>query len=899
MLSIKIIPIPVNIQRHSAYIFIQGNMSSTNLFDDYLHDEFDGDLFDLPAEIIQPPPTSRYNTFNEARLALLAHSQDNGYGISLHKSKPYYTNVRTKFYYQCDRAREYISRATKSKTGTRTTCCPFRVKIIETKDGLWMLEAGQPTHNHPPSLNPAAHRVHRKRTAAEKEKILEMSRAGVPPRQTLIALRQYSVDTLISLTDIYSEIKMARDKELGPRKPIEALLDDLSTDEWVYEVKKDAENRIQSLFFAHKKQIQQLRANPDILMIDCTYKTNRFRLPLMHIVGYSNLDSWFSAGFCFIANEKEEDYLWAVATYLRKTKARTPKVFVSDQEKALKNAVSTLLPSVPQLLCVWHANRNVQTKAQHVWRTADAETPEEKQQLFETRKEFMSRWSQVVYTKTIEAFDDAWAKLLRDYSSQPSLCTYLQDYQYPLREQWAIAWTSRHRNYGTVATSAIEGKHKVLKMYLGTAQGDLRRTVDVIKGMVLNQFSTYEKDLATARFSIKHEYTKGDLFAENIHQYITPPALNHVLEQDKLRRENLKDNSTKPCTGRFEKIYGIPCSHTIQEILSRGSRVSVLAFKDQHWHFHRDPGPSFTATPRPNQITRNPNLPKPRGKRLHRATIRDPSQFERTVPPTKPPASRSVLQEILEEIEADRQRGSQPATAPVSVAVSIPISLAMTAPVAAPVSFSAPVTISVPVSVTTSPGASPDASPQFSPISVTVSVPVSITLTPPPQSPDPPPPYSPITTPEEAAVSPPPTPPTPKPDWYPTLEEFVADIERRRGQADIQDLPIGRDAGAGISKLWAHLKDIGQEKDRMELVVAREHALATTGQWATATPEIVWSFFFGDQTAWQRWRNQTRHCWLGGSTGSTRSLGRPQRSTARKASAVWEVLSPRKRQRRQ
>jgi hypothetical protein len=60
------------------------------------------------------------------------------------------------------------------------------------------------------------------------------------------------------------------------RTPIEALLDELSTSsEWIFDVKKDSENRVQCLFFAHSKQVELLRANPDVLMMDCTYRTNK------------------------------------------------------------------------------------------------------------------------------------------------------------------------------------------------------------------------------------------------------------------------------------------------------------------------------------------------------------------------------------------------------------------------------------------------------------------------------------------------------------------------------------------------------------------------------------------------------------------------------------------------
>jgi hypothetical protein len=155
---------------------------------------------------------------------------------------------------------------------------------------------------------------------------------------------------------------------------MEALLDDLSTAEWIFAVKKDSNNRIQNLFFAHQKQVELLLANPDVLLMDCTYRTNKYKLPLLHILGCTNLQTLISAGFCFLSNETPAAYDWAIENFLLKTGMQQPRLFISDQEEALKMSACSLLPEVPQLLYVWHINKNVQTKAQQTWRDADGVT---------------------------------------------------------------------------------------------------------------------------------------------------------------------------------------------------------------------------------------------------------------------------------------------------------------------------------------------------------------------------------------------------------------------------------------------------------------------------------------------------------------------------------------------
>jgi hypothetical protein len=121
------------------------------------------------------------------------------------------------------------------------------------------------------------------------------------------------------------------------------MLDELQDSrEWVFDVKKDDDNHLQDLFFAHKKQVELLFANPDVLIMDCTYKTNKHKLPLLHILGCTNLHTYFSAGFCFLHNETTLHYRWALATFFTKTGAPCPRVFISDQEDALKSAATAL-----------------------------------------------------------------------------------------------------------------------------------------------------------------------------------------------------------------------------------------------------------------------------------------------------------------------------------------------------------------------------------------------------------------------------------------------------------------------------------------------------------------------------------------------------------------------------
>ncbi|XP_016694312.2 uncharacterized protein [Gossypium hirsutum] len=104
------------------------------------------------------------------------------------------------------------------------------------------------------------------------------------------------------------------------------------------------------------------------------YKTNKYDLPFVQIVGVTSTNKTFSIAFFFIINEKEENYNWAL-TCLKLTleECMYQRVIVTDRELALMNACQQVFPDATRLLCRWHITENIKKhcrqsiKLQHDW----------------------------------------------------------------------------------------------------------------------------------------------------------------------------------------------------------------------------------------------------------------------------------------------------------------------------------------------------------------------------------------------------------------------------------------------------------------------------------------------------------------------------------------------------
>jgi hypothetical protein len=79
-----------------------------------------------------------------------------------------------------------------------------------------------------------------------------------------------------------------------------------------------------------------------------------------------------SIALCFLPAENETTYRKAIHAFKDLVMGDIKiEVFLTDDEIALKTALSAIFPGIPQLLCLWHVNQNLKTKAQKLWKTSD------------------------------------------------------------------------------------------------------------------------------------------------------------------------------------------------------------------------------------------------------------------------------------------------------------------------------------------------------------------------------------------------------------------------------------------------------------------------------------------------------------------------------------------------
>ncbi len=96
----------------------------------------------------------------------------------------------------------------------------------------------------------------------------------------------------------------------------------------------------------------------DVVLIDSTYKTNRFRMPLLLVAGVSEESKTFLLGFAALNSEEEDNVQWALKRIFQFLQ-KTPTIICTDSCPTLKKVLNSVSPQSIHLLCGWHVNQNI------------------------------------------------------------------------------------------------------------------------------------------------------------------------------------------------------------------------------------------------------------------------------------------------------------------------------------------------------------------------------------------------------------------------------------------------------------------------------------------------------------------------------------------------------------
>ena len=305
-------------------------------------------------------------------------------------------------YVMCNKEDKIIeSKITKRvREASRMIECFFN--ILTKKNDEWFVIHNDITHNHESNII-KTHSKQRKliMTFAIKDKIKKSLRVNIKSRQTLNEFRKKNSNCILLLKDIYNVKHVFRVEILKNLTFTQALIMILRKRErWFHVVeKKFISKKITWLFFVDLMSTKKfLKINYEILIMNCIYKINKYKILLLDIIDHTCLKTTFYAVLCFLFEKIEKNYVWVIKKNMkflfRLFEIFNFDVFVIDHETTFINVLEVSYSRVNIFLCLWHINKNIKNhviKLMTIKKNCD---------------QFLKNWNVVVYSHTIAKYNE-------------------------------------------------------------------------------------------------------------------------------------------------------------------------------------------------------------------------------------------------------------------------------------------------------------------------------------------------------------------------------------------------------------------------------------------------------------------------------------------------------------
>ncbi|KAL6541943.1 hypothetical protein OROGR_011429 [Orobanche gracilis] len=321
-----------------------------------------------------------------------------GYVIVIQRTKKTVLGFVKNVYLMCDRGGEYKS-ASQSTTlsGTKKCGCPFQLIAKYSHDPThsgWKINVICDIHNHDPAIFLEGHAFAKRLSKKEFEIVEDMTKKHMAPRDILTQLKKNDDQNVSTRQIVYDARKKIHQAERVGQTPMQLMVECLHTGGYIYHIRQEPDsNQVQDLFFINPISMKMWRAFPHVLILDPTYKTNRYHLPFLEIVGLTSTNKTFCIAFAFIRNEKIDNFKWVLHCLIQTLEDyMLPRVIVTDRDLALMEACRYVFPKASRILCRYHIFENIR---KHHRPSFDSQTDWDK---------FTSWWNRVINSPTIDEY---------------------------------------------------------------------------------------------------------------------------------------------------------------------------------------------------------------------------------------------------------------------------------------------------------------------------------------------------------------------------------------------------------------------------------------------------------------------------------------------------------------
>ncbi|XP_023758233.3 protein FAR1-RELATED SEQUENCE 5-like [Lactuca sativa] len=309
------------------------------------------------------------------------------------------------------------------------TGCQAKLRITRQEDGKWLMDSLNDTHNHDLTMTHTKvmkHRSHSNfhRSIEGKSLMVLFGQAGLKPSQIKKAVNTMKIAKVADVTSKQCDDVLSKHRKQHRGKEFYGLIKHfqdktlVDSDQYFVEDLSD-DGYPRNIFWADGRSRDVYTKFRDVVVFDVTYMTNKFKMPFAPFTGVNHHGQSILFGGALLENEKEGTFEWLFEHFLKCMFGKYRQAIITDQDKAMGNAIKKVFPKTRHHFCSWHIMKHeTEHLRSYVSRYSDFQ---------ETHK----KW---VNSDTIEQFEATWEVMRTKYELE-SNC-WISD-MYNQRIHWA------------------------------------------------------------------------------------------------------------------------------------------------------------------------------------------------------------------------------------------------------------------------------------------------------------------------------------------------------------------------------------------------------------------------------------------------------------------------------
>ena len=406
-------------------------------------------------------------------------------------------------------------------------------------------------------------------------------------------------------------------------------------------VDEELSNELNCVLYMSSDMVYNLKRNGTVLIMDTTFKTNRFHWPLLLVCGINEHNHTVLFAVALLRYQDTSAFAWVLrqmAEACGEVDWARVSCVATDGDKAMNAAIEQVLPASRHLRCWYHIEQNMKSNL------VDAGLLTEEQW-----KLFLQEWKSAALKDEEDTFEAAKDRL---HQAFPTAVAYLTAWIWPNGDSFLICRIKASTTLGILSTQRVEGLNSTLKtslivgsktplvtLFSSLQYAAERKDRDEIsqlhrqeegeagrvnRGSFQDTVQPFVSRWAAKKIRSEFDYitnytTRPQVLGGTFHVHLTAQAKNRgALEP--MRQVQVLDRTMK-CSCGFPITYLLPCRH----VLFVNNFIDGRPFRSDHvglrWLRSFMPPPKYSPNPLLQQVlgsSLNPDTPLITSVKIHK-----------------------------------------------------------------------------------------------------------------------------------------------------------------------------------------------------------------------------------------------------------------------------------------